>query len=576
MALSLCVSLLLAAPASAGAPAPLLLLGNSYTQAGSLDRLVVELARETMGADHLAGSRRLAAGGLRLPDHLARVEGDDPAWVDAFAAPGAWGTVLLQDQSQIPGLPMTDPYWLESAAAAVALDERAAGLGAETMLFITWGRRDGDTTLPDLYPDFETMNDRLEAGYRAYADGVTDRAVRFAPVNRAFAHVLAAHGPDAGLPFHRLYASDGSHPSELGSALAAGVIFAAATGWEPRWLDGPPGGTVEDRDWMVAAVRAAVSPTDELPDAWVALAAEHVPPLDVELPADTVVVSGVGHCQTLTDAGGAVEPGVDMRIGVAHRDGGGGCGRVGLSGGSLTLGALGLAESGQQAHLLVDDGDLAVEALTVGGAGWGRVLQTGGSATVGQLDVVDGEVVVADGSLDLGGATGPLIQRGGSIALAAGATFGGLHQEQGTLHLALAADAPAARFTEAVQLAGRLEVDGLDAAVGAQVLIEAGALGLDAGAEVMLPAGWTVTLEEGRRLVAHPDTVAPADDGGGTGDDGTTPEAVDTAPPAGTAGTVRVAPPESDDGCAGGRLGMLLGSGLLLGLGRRRRGTGPQ
>lgn len=237
-------------PTPAGAE-DLLLLGNSYTEFHQLDVIVAALFDEGQGRSHSA--RRLTAGGLTFTGHLERVEGGasgpGPAWAEELGAePQAHGWVLLQEQSQIPGFPTTEATWVDSRAAAVGLDAAVAAHEAQTVFFLTWGRRQGDPDNASLYPDFETMQARLTDGYLAYvaATSTPTRPTWVAPVGQAFAlahEQTAAETGDALDPsglFWGLYDSDGSHPSPAGSYLAACVIYATITGDSPVGLDSRP------------------------------------------------------------------------------------------------------------------------------------------------------------------------------------------------------------------------------------------------------------------------------------------------------------------------------------------------
>ena len=229
----------------------LLLLGNSYTEFNQLDVIVAALFDEGQGRSHSA--RRLTAGGLTFTGHLERVEGGasgpGPAWAEELGSePQAHGWVLLQEQSQIPGFPDTESTWLDSRTAAVGLDAAVAAHEAQTVFFMTWGRRQGDADNPSLYPDFSTMQARLTDGYLGYvaATSTGSRPTWVAPVGPAFALAHEQTAADKGDPldpsglFWNLYDSDGSHPSPAGSYLAACVIYATVTGDSPVGLDSRP------------------------------------------------------------------------------------------------------------------------------------------------------------------------------------------------------------------------------------------------------------------------------------------------------------------------------------------------
>lgn len=239
----------------------MLFLGNSYTFVNDLDLVVAEVfeAAEEARPD----TQRLASAGWTLHDHLVAVQTEGSDHALAFAAPHDW--VFLQDQSQIPGFPEGDPALEASRAAAVALDGYAAATGAQTMFLMTWGRRDGDSANPSVYPDFSTMQARLADGYLAYVAlaGKDGSPAWLAPIGLAWARVwqdqvdLGVDPLAASSPFVGLYSSDGSHPSPAGTYLAACVIYASLTGRSPLGID-PPEGLAEAAYLQEVAARVVL------------------------------------------------------------------------------------------------------------------------------------------------------------------------------------------------------------------------------------------------------------------------------------------------------------------------------
>lgn len=176
----------------------------------------------------------------------------------ALSEPSTWTVAVLQEQSQIPGFPMSSSAFVASRTAAAELAALGAARGARVVLYQTWGRRDGDDTNPALYPDFTAMQDRLSAGYAALASAARDAGadVRVAPVGEAFRaiHDAEATPLDPASLFSRLYGADGSHPSLAGSYLAACVIAAVANDIDPEEITFVP----SDLDASdAAALRAA-------------------------------------------------------------------------------------------------------------------------------------------------------------------------------------------------------------------------------------------------------------------------------------------------------------------------------
>ena len=260
----------LAITASAAGPADTAMLGNSYTQLHDLDaRLAEALVAMVPTLETPPVTTKLTAGGLRLPDHVSRLDPEtgNPAWQSTLAEGAVWGTVVLQDQSQVPGFPHTNPTWQASRDAAVTLDATAAGVGAHTVLLLTWGRRTGDDSNPDRYPDFSTMQGLLTDGVLAYGDAVAaaapERPPAIAPAGPAFAFVYDAdvdQGLDPTHPdsaFSALYEPDGSHPSLAGSTLTAHVLAATLSGWPASGADVPtalPAHTLDDLQRAADAV----------------------------------------------------------------------------------------------------------------------------------------------------------------------------------------------------------------------------------------------------------------------------------------------------------------------------------
>lgn len=233
-----------------------LFVGNSYTFGNDLPLLYGAIVERA----HLAPrSVMVAYGGYTLNDHARdmRADGTELArWLRTGSeADRDWDFVVLQEQSQIGGYPTDDPNRQASIAAARTLGAVSMDQGARVVLFLTWGRERGDDALPTLFPDFLTMQDRLDANYRETATSVERLGVevRIAPIGTAFRimHTRAsAGGADPtveGSSFDALYESDGSHPSLAGSYLAAWVIFGTISAIDPAavpsaMLAEPPSG----------------------------------------------------------------------------------------------------------------------------------------------------------------------------------------------------------------------------------------------------------------------------------------------------------------------------------------------
>ena len=330
--------LLLCAAAMAADPA-VLFLGNSYTFVGNLNVVTADLLRAGQPELSTLGELRLAEAGYRLADHLAMADGSrgDTDWRAALVTGDrAWNWVILQDQSQIPGFPPSNSEFQGSKEAAIALDDLIEAKGAKTVFLLTWGRRNGDDTNPERFPDFATMEGHLEEGYRTFQEATTTtaRPVDIAPAGPAFALVYAADeaaGRDplaAGSVFYGLYVDDGSHPSLTGTWLAAYALYGTLTGDSPVGLPGPGGVDAETVSLLQEVARAAVFDGAWLPSTASAPVEDTSPPLDTNPPADSAAPDSATPDDTVS-----INP-------VAKE---GGCGCASTSAPSLgLLGALGL------------------------------------------------------------------------------------------------------------------------------------------------------------------------------------------------------------------------------------------
>ncbi len=226
-------------PVSASASeVDLLFIGNSYIASNDLPGTVSSLLQASLPVVDVRTESH-APGGRWFTDHLAEADGSRgetalSQWLTTDAV--GWHHVFLQEQSQIPGFyDLADEYDASMEAFLVLNTLVAAAPGQpETLLLMTWGRRDGDSTNSVLYPDFLAMQARIEEGYRRYAAAGSseERTVWIVPAGLAFQAVYEqdlAQGekPEAeGSCFHQLYSGDGSHPSPLGTWVAAATIVA--------------------------------------------------------------------------------------------------------------------------------------------------------------------------------------------------------------------------------------------------------------------------------------------------------------------------------------------------------------
>lgn len=213
--------------------AEVLLVGNSYTQANNLRSILSDIISQS----NPANTSELSGGGMRLDQHAGRMNTQGDEW-DTTLANTDLDWAVFQDQSQVPGFPRTSSYWQDSLDGLLDLTSRVEGVGGESVLFMTWGYREGDSSNPVRYPDYKTMQSHLQSGYEDFRDNSSNsqRTVWIAPVGLAYENIyddIVSTGSsplDSSSLFWNLYSGDGMHPSLTGSYLTACVVYSTIYG----------------------------------------------------------------------------------------------------------------------------------------------------------------------------------------------------------------------------------------------------------------------------------------------------------------------------------------------------------
>jgi hypothetical protein len=130
-----------------------------------------------------------------------------------------WDVVVLQDISYYLAA-SPEERRRETYPFARALQRQIAAAGAQTILFLTWGYKNGSFE----GDSFAWMEARLEEGYSELGSELFAPVV---PVGFAWSEAL---GRNPGID---LWSHDGRHPSRLGSYLAACVFYAVLSGRDP-------------------------------------------------------------------------------------------------------------------------------------------------------------------------------------------------------------------------------------------------------------------------------------------------------------------------------------------------------
>jgi hypothetical protein len=142
-----------------------LFLGNSYTGYNNLAQLTATLA---LSAGDSLISTALTPGGYTLEGHSTNSN-----TLNAISN-GSWDFVVLQEQSQRPSFPATQ-VTQEVFPYARALDSliNQHNSCAETVFYMTWGRKNGDASNCAFWPPvctYEGMDSLLNLRYRQMAN----------------------------------------------------------------------------------------------------------------------------------------------------------------------------------------------------------------------------------------------------------------------------------------------------------------------------------------------------------------------------------------------------------------------
>ena len=183
-------------------PKRVLFVGNSYTHYENMPQTVASFATNR-GLS--LETRKSTPGGATLEQHWIGKKGNATINTRGQIENGEFDALVLQEQSLRP---IHNPE--KMLEYAVKLDESVKQKGGQVFLYMTWSREATPET-----------QDNLKASYEAIA---RKTGATVAPVGLAWK--LARER----MPGISLYASDGSHPSRLGSYLAACVIFSTITG----------------------------------------------------------------------------------------------------------------------------------------------------------------------------------------------------------------------------------------------------------------------------------------------------------------------------------------------------------
>ena len=186
----------------------ILFVGNSYTYYNDMPNAIfAKIAREA-GID--VSVTAVTKGGYYL-SKFADPENEEGMRLRETVKGQSYDCVILQDQSLNPV--KNESAFIESVGK---MKELLSPNAHRFVLYATWGRKEGSPQLSELGLDTEGMTRALAEAYRKAGELF---GMDVAYVGDEFLRYRAEH------PDEDLYNPDLSHPSELGSSVAAMTIF---------------------------------------------------------------------------------------------------------------------------------------------------------------------------------------------------------------------------------------------------------------------------------------------------------------------------------------------------------------
>lgn len=187
-----------------------LFIGNSYTYVNNLPQMLADVA---LSVNDTVIFDSNTPGGYTLQGHST-----NQTTLTKIMA-GNWDVVVLQEQSQRPSFPInqvqTQVFPYATMLDSIIMEYNPC---AETMFYMTWGRKNGDAAnCPNLPPvcTYLGMDSLLRLRYMMMAE-MNDAVV--SPVGAVWRYIRQNH------PAIELYDADESHPSPAGT-YAAAVCF---------------------------------------------------------------------------------------------------------------------------------------------------------------------------------------------------------------------------------------------------------------------------------------------------------------------------------------------------------------
>lgn len=192
----------------------ILFIGNSYTFYHDMPKLLEALALEN-GMEVRVDS--VTKGGRRLYENLA-AEDEKHLRIEVLVSENSYDVLFLQEQSFFA---LVDYEKFEYGVSRLIDAVKAK----RNILYATWGRKSGSDVLKKHGWTSQEMTFGLDAAYRKAANAC---GAEVSPVGMCFYRIAERY------PALELYDADLSHPSYLGSCVAALAHYRAIFGELPE------------------------------------------------------------------------------------------------------------------------------------------------------------------------------------------------------------------------------------------------------------------------------------------------------------------------------------------------------
>lgn len=201
----------------------ILFIGNSFTHMNNFPMMFKELAAtsgDTLEVDYSAVDSYTLEKHSKYSETLEKI------------AYGCWDYVVLQEQSQRPATD-SNTFYNKTLFYANYIDSiiKIYNPNAQVLLFMTWGRKNGDKELCKKFPDlcsYIGMQNKLSERYYLIASKL---AMSVVPCGTSWEYFQTNQNLNINL-----YDEDEKHPNEIGSYLNACVFYSVLLKKSPQGL----------------------------------------------------------------------------------------------------------------------------------------------------------------------------------------------------------------------------------------------------------------------------------------------------------------------------------------------------